>query len=146
MSAGPRKQREAGLLRETPPRNEVSRLKRKRRALRAFRSIDVCLARSLVLSLSLSSRTHVITPPPPRSKIEPSRRGSMRRGRTSGGGGGAAAAAAEALDAGRSAIGFDERKRIPLVALSLLLFFVRFRARSGSVAERGERRHGRVRV
>ena len=37
----------------------------------------------------------------------------MRRGRTSGGGGGAAAAAAEALDAGRSAIGFRRKKANP---------------------------------
>ena len=62
---------------------------------------------SPLVPLSLSSHTHVVSPPrpPPRSKIDPSRRGSTRRGRTSGGGGGAAAAGAEAFGDVRLAIG-----------------------------------------
>lgn len=50
---------------------------------------------------------YIVTPgAPPRSNMEPSRRGSTRLGSTSGGGGGAAA-----VDKGRSAIGvfFEER-------------------------------------
>ena len=89
------------------PRRLLSGLKRRWRAFEIDeeRKRKKTNARSLpssLPSLSFIPHTHIVTPPPPaRSKIEPSRSGSTRRGKTSGGGRGAAALA---LDDGRSAI------------------------------------------